>query len=203
MSASGTVRVLLRPLTSSSITISPASAEWESRRPGTLVPSARVRLTRRPTLRSQCRSSVRGRSIPGEETSRVYASLPSTELPSSASDTARETSATSSRLIPRPRSTSTRTTRRRPTVRSSTSSRSAPVAATTGSRSPITRSRAASLGRAGMGPPGAPRRHRPVLCCCRGPVVVEQLWGSDYPRHCDPCRCPTGEQARERVVGCS
>ncbi len=87
-----------------------------------------VTLTNRPTLRRQCRGRVSGRSTPGELTSSWYSpatmSPPDSSAASRAADTARETSATASRLIPPSASTITRTTCRRPARETERSSRS-------------------------------------------------------------------------------
>ena len=75
------------------------------RRPRSTRPvSGRSTLTSRPTLRRQCRGRVSGRSTPGELTSSWYSpatsSPPVSSAASSAAETARDTSATASRLIP-------------------------------------------------------------------------------------------------------
>ena len=169
-------------------------------RPVTTCPLVNVIATNRVRLRRQCRGKVSGRSIPGEDTSRVYASSPSTSLISSASDTTWDTVATWSRLMPPSVSTRTRTTSRRPTERMSTSSSSRPVSCTAGSSKAMTWSRRRASERRGVGPDLRPAdelpdmkrllqtvernaaaravRRRAVLCCCGDPVVIEQLWRS-------------------------
>src|SRR5690606_7199757 len=132
MSARGTAR----PSSSSTDTSSAALT-----RPSTCVPSRSVRVTSRPRARAKCLGSVSGRSVPGLETSRTC-SPRKTSVASSASATARETSAIASRLrapsCSDSRSTVTRTRVRLPAGWTVTSSRWRPASLTAGAMTPRT-----------------------------------------------------------------